>query len=214
MTAKEFVLIPRELYMSKQPQVEQILQQPSIKEKAMQISLLQRNNLKPLDNEETEEIIPPEKKLREKVFAELGMLPKTHSDRAKIIFDKIIASDNIQIDDNGYLVINNISTTLPVTKFLYTLQQPRSKLDVIYRDILTELNLSAHLLINTNAKNIVEKQSSETSTEENNTDFFSENEQGSTKQWETFKKRTSDTSEALHKGSSGVRKHKKSARRK
>ena len=42
MAADEFVLIPRSMYVREQPQIAQILETPSVSNKALQISMIQR----------------------------------------------------------------------------------------------------------------------------------------------------------------------------
>ena len=47
MHTEEFVLIPRQMYANEQPQITQLLNNKNIREKAKQISLLQRNKSPP-----------------------------------------------------------------------------------------------------------------------------------------------------------------------
>ena len=46
MTAEEFVLIPRTVYIREQPEIVQILEDPNVKNKATHISMLQRLQFK------------------------------------------------------------------------------------------------------------------------------------------------------------------------
>ena len=47
MHNEEFVLIPRQMYANEQPQITQLLNDKNVREKAKQISLLQRNKSPP-----------------------------------------------------------------------------------------------------------------------------------------------------------------------
>lgn len=211
MAAKEFVLIPKDVYISKQPEVEQILQQPSIKEKAMQLSLLQRNNFQDSDKEEIVENVPPENIWKEKVLTELQMLPKPQIERSKIIYDKIITSDRIKIDENGYLVFNNTPTNIRLTTFLYKLQQSRASLENIYRDLLLALNIGSHLTANTNAKFLIENPTltiSDKEVGETDTEYESRKE----KLWDTFPKGMANVTKPIYKRTGGVRKREKSSK--
>ena len=52
MTAEEFVLIPRTVYIREQPEIVQILEDPNVKNKATHISMLQRDsNSKPQEEQ-------------------------------------------------------------------------------------------------------------------------------------------------------------------
>ena len=55
MHAEEFVLIPKRMFVSKQPTRKEILDNPIYKQKAAQLSLLQRNNPTDLESEEATE---------------------------------------------------------------------------------------------------------------------------------------------------------------
>ena len=45
MTTEEFVLIPKRMFITKQPQKSEIIENPHYKNKAIQLSLMQRNKL-------------------------------------------------------------------------------------------------------------------------------------------------------------------------
>ena len=45
MHTEEFVLIPKRLFITKQPQTSEIFENPLFKNKAFQLSLMQRNKL-------------------------------------------------------------------------------------------------------------------------------------------------------------------------
>ena len=59
MAAEEFVLIPRSIYIREQPEIGQILETPTVQNKALQISMIQRNPSKQNQQTLNEESVKP-----------------------------------------------------------------------------------------------------------------------------------------------------------
>ena len=149
MAAEEFILIPRSMYLREQPEVTQILQDPNIGHKPLQLTLLQRDQSRTARNDEktqpevsanTTEV--QEQLKEDKILDELKTLPAAKLKRVKSILDKIKLSKTVSVDENENLTMNGVQTELGVAEFLYNLQQPTKKLDTsLYETILTELKI-------------------------------------------------------------------------
>ena len=169
MAAEEFILIPRSMYLREQPEVTQILQDPNIGHKPLQ---LQRDQSRTARNDEktqpevsanTTEV--QEQLKEDKILDELKTLPAAKLKRVKSILDKIKLSKTVSVDENENLTMNGVQIELGVAEFLYNLQQPTKKLDTsLYETILTELKIGSHLLLNKYAKQIIEEARAQTST--------------------------------------------------
>ena len=83
--------------------------------------------------------------------------------RAEIVLDFILQSNQITIGEESQLIyIDNETTDVQVSSFLYNLQQPTKKIDQeAYSRILLVLRLESDLVSNTYAKQILESYESE-----------------------------------------------------
>ena len=96
MTAEEFVLIPRTVYIREQPEIVQILEDPNVKNKATHISMLQRDsNSKPQEEQNNFLELEQSSNILEKILSELKSLPKIKLQRAETIFKKICLPMNL-----------------------------------------------------------------------------------------------------------------------
>ena len=201
MHAEEFVLIPKRMFISKNPTKEEIFDNPTYQQKATQLSLLQRSNpnfeqssgkkLKDADTctdrlitrtkstgdgtsdpddvkselfvSDDSEIEPVVKKRKDSAFdsimLELKLMDENKTKRAAIILKKIFDSDTVSIsEENNVLHIEDEPQGVKVTNFLYNLQQPTKKIDVQkYSNILSELDIAAHLVYKTHAKKVLDE---------------------------------------------------------
>ena len=183
MPTEEFVLIPRNMFTTEQPQVSQILKDPVARNKSKQLSLLQRtlkheqpeavihqnteqqtDDVMVSDEEEKRQNITDRFKQKEfdeisqNVINDINFLEKDKLEKSKIILKKINQSRNISLDDEGEILIDERSTNIPASTFLYSLQQTLSKLSHNHYEVLKYLNLAPHLTCNTYAKKFIKVQ--------------------------------------------------------
>ena len=152
MPTEKFVRIPRNMFTTEQLQVSQILKDPTARNKSKQLSLLQRT----MEQEQPEAVIhqKPEQQtddvmvsdeegkqqkttdgfkqkqfdeISQNVIDEINFLDKDKLEKSKIILKKINQSLNISRDDEGEILIDERSTKIPASTFLYALQQTSSK---------------------------------------------------------------------------------------
>lgn len=153
MNAEEFVLIPKKNYLKERPIADQILQDPQVKEKALQLSLLQRVEAKEHLNADVP-VIP--ETLKETIFAQLSALSHSERQKSEYIYDAIINSTKLSIDSSGGLLIDNIHTGLQVGTFLYDLQRTKKIINrERYRAVIDLLGIPEHMVTNTYAKQII-----------------------------------------------------------
>ena len=134
MASDEFVLIPRSMYVREQPQIAQILETPSVSNKALQISMIQRQQKERNNRDSANEVatepeingltVENNEDVQQKVLQELKSLPKTKLQRAEIILSQIFNSKTVDIDNNNNLVVNGFDTKLPVANFCTTCNNP------------------------------------------------------------------------------------------
>lgn len=158
MNAEEFILIPKQMYLKQRPLTEQIIQNPQIKEKGMQLSMLQRlqHPNKTLPDHLLDETITSEN-VKETVFDQLKTLKAAQLTRSEYIFETLIKNSRVSIDNNGGILIDGTSTGVNASTFLYNLQQPTKNIEIpLYTNIITQLNIPEHLVPNTNAKKIIQ----------------------------------------------------------
>lgn len=175
MHAEEFILIPKRLYTTSQPLVQQILENPNIKQKTTQLSLLQRQaddaGRKPETQEKPEQLcasgnveeIKPttsedgnrENSLRENILNSLSVLSKPKLQKTEKILDLILQSDQLTFDQKNNLMVDEKPTDTNIQQFLYNLQQPNKKIDKAnYNLILSALDIKPNLIGNTYAKKL------------------------------------------------------------
>ena len=87
----------------------------------------------------------------------VGLTP-SQKQRSEIILNEIQDNERFSIDHSGIINIDDVSTGVAASSFLYNIQQPRKRLVKIYEVILHNLApLAEHLVSNTYAKEIVQK---------------------------------------------------------
>ena len=72
--------------------------------------------------------------------------------------NKISQSRNISLNDEAEILIDERSTNIPASSFLYALQQTSPKLSLDQYEVLNSLNLAPHLTCNTYAKKLIKLQ--------------------------------------------------------
>lgn len=154
MNAEEFILIPKRMYLKDRPLAEQILENPKIQQKGMQLSMLQRTE--PARNEPDELVKNQLSTVKDTVFEQLSMLTEPQKKRSEYIFDEIEKSVRISIDNSGNLTIDGAPLKLTASTFLYNLQQNRKNFDIpLYTSVLEHLSLPEHVVPNTFGKQII-----------------------------------------------------------
>ena len=157
MSAQEFVLIPKENYIKKQPKASEILDEPTTVEKAKLLTILQRQPTKIrkiVDNKEEKR----EDDMKTRVLKSLTMLQPSKQEKSKSILGKIEASDQVSIDGDGMLKLNDRTTSIDANTFLFDLQQSRTKIldkNPDYKRILENLDISPQMVGNSQAKQVV-----------------------------------------------------------
>ena len=158
MSAQEFILIPKDSYIKKQPRALDVLDEPTAVEKAKLLTILQREpeRKKKLETVSKTETKPEDIKTR--VLKSLSMLKPSKKEKSKSILDKITSSDKISIDDDAKVKIDDRTTAVDANTLLFDIQQSRTNLsrkDPDYKRILDRLDISPQLVENTEAKQIV-----------------------------------------------------------
>lgn len=155
MNAEEFILIPKQIYMKDRPLTEHILQNPEIKEKGMQLSMLQRMEPKEStdDKSETQSF-----NLKDFVFQALLTLKPAQLKKSELIYDIIDAHDRLTVDNNGEILIDNNKVGVSLSTFLYTLQQYNKTINKsLYENIFNYLTIPEHLISNHHVKNLIKE---------------------------------------------------------
>ena len=134
MYTDEFILIPKRMFMSTQPAKSEIFDNPVYKQKATQLSLIQRNMLQnpekseedgavqtepsinvETDHEEKEEPMSDESEIEpivkksstttfQSIMRDLGVMEKNKIGRAELILNKILESPTISIEDPSGII--------------------------------------------------------------------------------------------------------------
>ena len=93
------------------------------------------------------------------MMLELKLMDENKTKRAAIILKKIFDSDTVSIsEENNVLHIEDEPQGVKVTNFLCNLQQPTKKIDVQKcSEILSELDIAAHLVYNTHATKVFDE---------------------------------------------------------
>ena len=164
------------MYANEQPQIAQLLNNKNVREKAKQISLLQRSKSPPAPSatqqdtqQQTDNILENIKdelnetrddkidtkisnEIRERVLRDIKHLDRKKFEKASIILEKIEESESLSLDQTSRLMVNKSSTGILVADFLYDLQQTSSKLSFEHYKVLTFLDISSQLTCNAYAK--------------------------------------------------------------
>ena len=216
------MLIPKKSFMKDEPFTSQILSDPKIKDKPLQLSLLQRSQTPQKVDVVSTENEPAEEEtiktgLNARIIQELGTLKEGQLRKSKIILDKFNESPNIGYDEKQNITIDGNSTSTPIASFLYNLQQPTKKLDVkFYSSVLTRLNVGSHLIPNKYAKEIVENFQQSSRPESNaakreTTETFETPEKFTAKRWDYFGSGKRDSGKKVPEGGISLRKYSKSS---
>ena len=164
------------MYANEQPQITQLLNNENVREKAKQISLLQRSKSPPAPSttqqdteQQTDNILENVKdelnetrdekidtkfstEIRERVLRDIKHLDRKKFEKASLILEKIEESGSLSLDQTSRLMVDKSSTEILVADFLYDLQQTTSKLAFDHYQVLTFLDISSQLTCNTYAK--------------------------------------------------------------
>ena len=165
------------MYANEQPQIAQLLNNKNVREKAKQISLLQRSKSPPAPSttqqdtqQQTNNILENIKdelnetrddkietkistEIRERVLRDIKHLDRKKFEKASIILEKKIEeSESLSLDQTSRLMVNKSSSGILVADFLYDQQQTSSKLSLEHYKVLTFLDISSQLTCNTYAK--------------------------------------------------------------
>ena len=180
-TADEFILVPKNVYMKSQPYQTQVLEDPEVKHKSAQLSIINRMRSKEHNEAQISEKLPEEdsdvnvvdenraansNKRAVQVLKTLSsLLPNSKYLKCENIVDLIKKSNRVSIGEDEKLLIDNSPTDINAFAFLYNLQLPTKKIDSPdYFELLKVLQLKEEQVINSNAKTSIRKNSPETAT--------------------------------------------------
>ena len=179
-TAEEFILIPKKVYMKTQPYQTRVLENPDIKHKSAELSII--NRMRPKEHieaqfndklsEQDSGVDDDENRLKhsnrraDQVLKTLSsLLPHSKYLKCNYIVDLIKKSNRVLIGEDEKLLIDNSPTDINAFTFLYNLQQPTKKIDSPdYFELLKVLQIKEEQVINSNAKTSIRKSSPETAT--------------------------------------------------
>ena len=144
-TAEEFILVPKKVYMKSQPYQTQVLEDPDVKHKSAQLSIINRMRSKEHSEVQTNKKLPEEdtdvnvvnenraensNKRAVQVLKTLSsLLPNSKFLKCENIVDLIKKSNRVSIGEDENLLIDNSPTDINAFAFLYNLQQPTKKID-------------------------------------------------------------------------------------
>lgn len=159
MSAEEFVLIPKSMFMRNLSSVEEITYNPAMKSKANQLSFLTRiqdNKHLTLDtvppSSNTEDIASAQQK--KDILKELTSLSSSLLARSDIIYDKILAVSEFSLDHAGHILYRGEPSGIEMGSFLNSLQVPNKRLTIDEQRFVRGLKLGEHLVANSQAKSI------------------------------------------------------------
>ena len=160
------------MYVESRPLAEQILSDPDIKEKAKQLSLLQRTPKHDYKGEKEKDVqttaeerqedvttskLSERESFEQQIFQELPSLKPKQVTKSKVILAKILASDQVTINDKGKLMVNGYEINLPASTFLYDLQQPTKKLRDEHEAVISRVDIPSQMVANQKAKILIEQ---------------------------------------------------------
>ena len=144
-TAEEFILVPKKVYMKSHPYQTQVLEDPDVKHKSAQLSIIIRMRSKEHSEARIIEKLPGEdsdvnvvdenraensNKRAVQVLKTLSSLLRNSKNlKCENIVDLIIKSNRVSIGEDENLLIDNSPTDINAFAFLYNLQQPTKKID-------------------------------------------------------------------------------------
>ena len=160
--ALEFILVPKKQYLQKEPLAAQVLNDPENKHPSAHLSYLHRFRSSPEDSESrtnpTTEETKTNKNQTESILKQIEILDPNKFKRANGLLTLIEKSDRIKITENDFIQIDDNTTNVKVSEFLFNLQQPTKKINTgIYGPILKAINATEDLVINSQGKKLLEK---------------------------------------------------------
>ena len=177
MSAQEFILIPKNQYLSERPLAERILNDSSIKEKSAQLALLNQRDEdadKPIPKKQKLDLTP---NLKQNEDLDQEILRATKLTKGKLRSSTEILRllrQKFRVSENKTIIVDGRDTNISVVNFLYSLQQPRTNINrnPIYLTILKRLQLDTTLVQNAIAKQISNGPNEEKSDDESSEDGF------------------------------------------
>ena len=160
--ALEFILVPKKQYLQKEPLAAQVLNDPENKHPSAHLSYLHRFRSSPEDSESrtnpTTEETKTNKNQTESILKQIEILDPNKFKRANGLLTLIEKSDRIKITENDFIQIDDNTTNVKVSEFLFNLQQPTKKINTgIYGPIIKAINATEDLVINSQGKKLLEK---------------------------------------------------------
>merc|ERR1712026_43767 len=94
----------------------------------------------------------------ESILKQIEILDPNKFKRTNSLLTLIEQSDRIKITENDFVQIDDNTTNVKVSEFLFNLQQPTKKINTgIYGPILKAINATEDLVINSQGKKLLEK---------------------------------------------------------
>ena len=208
--AEEFVLVPKQFYIQKEPLAAKILDDAQIQSKANFLSLLQRER-QPQTPPKEPETLKTNKDLDKsaKYLEDLTILGPTSREKGRLLLQRLENLDNVEFTDQDTIAIDGRDTNVSVSNFLYLSQQPNKKYqEQEYQKIFDEVQKSKHLITNNQAQRNYRKETTTTSKKRKSTDDdpFHDVEQEVKKEWHTFSSREASPGKTVSTRSGGFRK--------
>ena len=160
--ALEFILVPKQQYLQKEHLAAQVLNDPENEHPSAHLSYIHRFRSSPEDSESrtnpTTEETKTNKNQTESILKQIEILHPNKFKRANGLLTLIEKSDRIKITENDFIQIDDNTTNVKVSEFLFNLQQPTKKINTgIYGPILKAINATEDLVINSQGKKLLEK---------------------------------------------------------
>ena len=171
--ALEFILVPKKQYLQKEPLAAQVLNDPENKHPSAHLSYIHRFRSGPEDAESrknpTTEETKTNKNQAESILKQIEILDPNKFKRANGLLTLIEKSDRIKITENDFIQIDDNTTNVKVSEFLFNLQQPTKKINTgIYGPILKAINATEDLVINSQGKKLLENHHKVTTEDQTN----------------------------------------------
>ena len=180
-TAEELILVPKKIYMKINPYQTQVLEDPDVKHKLAQLSIINRLRSKEHSEAQINEKLPEEdsdvnvvdenraessnKRAVEVLNTLSSLLPNSKNLKCENFVDLIKKSNRVSIGEDEKLLIDNSPADINAFAFLSNLQRPTKKIDSPdYFELLKVLQTKEEQVINSNAKTSIRKNSPETAT--------------------------------------------------
>ena len=190
ITAEEFILNPKKVYMKTQPYQTLVLAYPDVKQKSSQLSIINRvrskehneahinANLSEQDSgvDVDKNWVRNSNRRADQVLKTLSSL-LSHSKYLKCdyIVDLIKMSNRVLIAEDEKLLIDNSPNEINAFAFVYNVQQPTKKIESpVYFDLLKVLQIKKEQEINSNANTSIRKNSTKTATKKKSRDYIKE----------------------------------------